>query len=66
MKLVRKGVHPTPVTLAIGDGANDVPMLQQAQVRSITVYQLIIVGDQITICVTGRHRYYWQGGDAGS
>ena len=30
--LVRKGVTPTPVTLAIGDGANDVPMLQEAQV----------------------------------
>eukprot|EP00913_Durusdinium_trenchii_P003355 g3105.t1 len=27
-----KGVKPTPVTLAIGDGANDVPMLQEAQV----------------------------------
>ncbi|CAE7651916.1 ATP8B2 [Symbiodinium sp. CCMP2592] len=32
VKIVRRGVHPTPVTLAIGDGANDVPMLQQAQV----------------------------------
>ncbi|CAK9063797.1 unnamed protein product [Durusdinium trenchii] len=30
--VVRKGVKPTPVTLAIGDGANDVPMLQEAQV----------------------------------
>jgi magnesium-transporting ATPase (P-type) len=25
---VRDGVHPTPVTLAIGDGANDVGMIQ--------------------------------------
>ena len=32
VKLVRKGVEPSPVTLAIGDGANDVPMLQEAQV----------------------------------
>ena len=24
-------MKPTPVTLAIGDGANDVPMLQEAQ-----------------------------------
>lgn len=30
--LVRKGISPSPVTLAIGDGANDVPMLQEAQV----------------------------------
>lgn len=30
--LVRKGVKPTPVTLAVGDGANDVPMIQEAQV----------------------------------
>ena len=33
VKLVQRGVKPRPVTLAIGDGANDVPMLQQAQVR---------------------------------
>jgi hypothetical protein len=26
--MVRDGVHPTPVTLAIGDGANDVGMIQ--------------------------------------
>ena len=32
VKMVRVGVQPVPVTLAIGDGANDVPMLQQAQV----------------------------------
>ena len=32
VKMVREGVQPVPVTLAIGDGANDVPMLQQAQV----------------------------------
>ena len=32
VKLVQLGVKPRPVTLAIGDGANDVPMLQQAQV----------------------------------
>lgn len=32
VKLVRQGVKPTPVTLAVGDGANDVPMIQEAQV----------------------------------
>ena len=32
VKLVQRGLKPRPVTLAIGDGANDVPMLQQAQV----------------------------------
>lgn len=32
VRLVRGGVVPTPVTLAIGDGANDVPMIQEAQV----------------------------------
>jgi len=32
VKLVRTGVKPTPVTLAVGDGANDVPMIQEAQV----------------------------------
>jgi phospholipid-transporting ATPase len=32
VRLVRDGVKPTPVTLAIGDGANDVPMIQEAQV----------------------------------
>lgn len=32
VRLVREGVTPTPVTLAIGDGANDVPMIQEAQV----------------------------------
>jgi len=30
--LVRQGVKPQPVTLAVGDGANDVPMIQEAQV----------------------------------
>jgi len=30
--LVRTGIKPTPVTLAVGDGANDVPMIQEAQV----------------------------------
>lgn len=33
IRLVKKGVkHPTPITLAIGDGANDVAMIQEAQV----------------------------------
>lgn len=32
VQFVREGVKPTPVTLAIGDGANDVPMIQTAQV----------------------------------
>merc|ERR1719171_1795559 len=32
VRLVRDNVVPTPVTLAVGDGANDVPMLQEAQV----------------------------------
>ncbi|CAM9416596.1 unnamed protein product [Phaeothamnion confervicola] len=32
VRLVKKGVKPTPVTLAIGDGANDVGMIQEAQV----------------------------------
>lgn len=30
--LVRSNVKPQPVTLAVGDGANDVPMIQEAQV----------------------------------
>ena len=29
---IRERVVPSPVTLAIGDGANDVPMIQTAQV----------------------------------
>ena len=32
VKMVREGIHPTPVTLAIGDGANDVEMIKEAQV----------------------------------
>jgi len=32
VRLVRKYVLPTPVTLAIGDGANDVGMIQEAHV----------------------------------
>jgi len=32
VRLVREGVKPTPVTLSVGDGANDVPMIQEAQV----------------------------------
>lgn len=32
VRIVRRGIKPTPVTLAIGDGANDVPMIQEAQV----------------------------------
>jgi len=32
VKLVRYGVKPAPVTLAIGDGANDVAMIQEAHV----------------------------------
>lgn len=32
VKLVRTGISPQPVTLSVGDGANDVPMIQEAQV----------------------------------
>ena len=32
VRLVQQGLHRNPVTLAIGDGANDVTMIQQAQV----------------------------------
>jgi magnesium-transporting ATPase (P-type) len=33
IRLVKKGVRrPTPITLAIGDGANDVAMIQEAQI----------------------------------
>jgi magnesium-transporting ATPase (P-type) len=32
VKMVREGVKPEPVTLAIGDGANDVAMIQEAHV----------------------------------
>lgn len=32
VRLVRDSAHPQPVTLAIGDGANDVPMIQEAHV----------------------------------
>jgi magnesium-transporting ATPase (P-type) len=32
VKLVKEGVTPTPVTLAIGDGANDVSMIKEAHV----------------------------------
>eukprot|EP00435_Cladocopium_sp_Y103_P020236 s1351_g4.t3 len=32
VEFIRSTVEPTPVTLAIGDGANDVPMIQAAQV----------------------------------
>jgi len=32
VRLVRDSVKPTPVTLSVGDGANDVPMIQEAQV----------------------------------
>ena len=31
--LVAKFVSPTPMTLSIGDGANDVPMILEASVR---------------------------------
>ena len=32
VRMVKKGVKPKPVTLAIGDGANDVTMIQEAAV----------------------------------
>ncbi|GBG26583.1 Phospholipid-transporting ATPase 3 [Hondaea fermentalgiana] len=32
VRLVMNGVHPRPTTLAIGDGTNDVPMIQAASV----------------------------------
>ena len=32
VKLIQKGINPTPMTLAIGDGANDVEMIQTASV----------------------------------
>jgi phospholipid-transporting ATPase len=32
VSMVRLGVKPTPMTLAIGDGANDVPMIMEAHV----------------------------------
>jgi phospholipid-transporting ATPase len=34
VRLVKKGVKPKPVTLAIGDGANDVGMILEAQVSA--------------------------------
>eukprot|EP01041_Mallomonas_annulata_P008259 gene8259-16990_t len=32
VRLVKRGVHPRPITLSIGDGANDVAMIQEAQI----------------------------------
>ncbi|GAB5362728.1 hypothetical protein AAMO2058_000823000 [Amorphochlora amoebiformis] len=32
VEMVRKGIKPEPITLAIGDGANDVTMIQKAHV----------------------------------
>jgi phospholipid-translocating P-type ATPase (flippase) len=32
VRMVKKGLKPSPMTLAIGDGANDVAMIQEAQV----------------------------------
>jgi len=32
VRLVKKGILPRPVTLSIGDGANDVAMIQEAQI----------------------------------
>ena len=32
VKLVKVGINPRPVTLSIGDGANDVAMIQEAQI----------------------------------
>ena len=32
VRLVKKGVRPKPITLAIGDGANDVSMMREAQI----------------------------------
>jgi len=32
VRLVKRGVYPRPVTLSIGDGANDVAMIQEAQI----------------------------------
>eukprot|EP00941_MAST-03F_sp_MAST-3F-sp1_P005138 g5138.t1 len=32
VRMVKKGVSPTPITLAIGDGANDCSMIQEAHV----------------------------------
>jgi magnesium-transporting ATPase (P-type) len=32
VRMVRRGIQPSPMTLAIGDGANDVGMIQRAEV----------------------------------
>jgi len=32
VEAIQKGISPTPVTLAIGDGANDVPMIEKGHV----------------------------------
>jgi magnesium-transporting ATPase (P-type) len=32
VKMVKEGLPVAPITLAIGDGANDVPMIQEAQI----------------------------------
>jgi magnesium-transporting ATPase (P-type) len=32
VRLVKRGISPRPVTLSIGDGANDVAMIQEAQI----------------------------------
>jgi P-type E1-E2 ATPase len=32
VKMVKEGLPHKPITLSIGDGANDVPMIQEAQI----------------------------------
>ena len=41
---VRKHVPGNPVTLAIGDGANDVDMIKQAEVRRLLLFVSGLVG----------------------
>lgn len=40
---IRTGVEGKPITLAIGDGANDVNMIQSAHVLIYYIYRLVLV-----------------------
>lgn len=54
VRMVRTGIKPSPMTLAIGDGANDVSMIQEAHVG------IGISGNEGMQAVRARYAFFWK------
>ena len=50
VRLVKRGVKGRPVTLSIGDGANDVAMIQEADIGIGNTQIVLCCNTQIVLC----------------